>query len=209
MNPASKLAQYLLEIKAVKLQPARPFKWSSGWNSPVYCDNRVTLSYPHIRTFIKNEMAEMIKSKFPDATAICGVATAGIAIGALVADVLEMPFAYCRPKPKEHGLKNQLEGSLDPNAKVVVIEDLISTGGSSIKVVEYLRSEGYHVLGLAAIFNYGFPIAASNFSKANCPFIQLGDFEEAIKLAASTGYVKEEDLSALNAWRKSPETWPG
>lgn len=208
MNSSSKLAQYLLEIKAVKLQPQTPFKWSSGWNSPIYCDNRITLSYPHIRSFIRNELATMVKRDFPEVTAICGVATAGIAIGALVADQLELPFSYCRPKPKEHGLQNQLEGDILAGSKVVVIEDLISTGGSSLKVVEYLRNAGFEVIGLAAIFTYGFPEADRSFINSNCKLSCLGNFEDTIKQAVESGYVSEENMMALDAWRKNPSQWP-
>ena len=207
MNQESKLAQYLLEIKAVKLQPSEPFKWSSGWNSPIYCDNRVTLSYPHIRTFIKEEMSKMISTQFKEANAICGVATAGIAMGALVAENLNLPFSYCRPKPKEYGMKNQLEGYIEPGSKVVVLEDLISTGGSSIKVVDFLREAGFEVIGMAAIFTYGFEEAQRNFNSINCPVACLGNFEAMISYASSIGYVEASDLDTLSEWRKNPSNW--
>jgi len=199
----------LLKIKAVKLQPKQPFKWSSGWNSPIYCDNRVTLSSPEIRRFIKHQMAAAIRSEFPQATALCGVATAGIAIGGLVADELEMPYSYCRPKPKEHGMKNQLEGRLDKNDKVVLVEDLISTGGSSIKVVEYLRENGYQVEGLISIFTYSFQIASDNFAAADCKHYSLGGYNDLLKQAMTEGIITENELPALSAWRKDPANWNG
>jgi len=206
-NTSVKLAEYLLKIQAVKLQPNNPFKWSSGWNSPIYCDNRVTLSYPQIRDFIKNEMAAAVKREFPDASALCGVATAGIAIGGLVADVLEMPYSYCRPKPKAHGMKNQLEGRLDKNDKVLLVEDLISTGGSSLKVVEYLRANGYDVVGLISIFTYSFQQADDNFKNANCKHFSLGGYPDLLAQAKNEGIIAENDIPALNEWRRSPETW--
>jgi orotate phosphoribosyltransferase len=206
-NTSVKLAEFLLKIKAVKLQPKEPFQWSSGWNSPIYCDNRVTLSYPEIRSFIKHEMANALKAQYPDATALCGVATAGIAIGGLVADELGMPYSYCRPKPKAHGMKNQLEGRLDKGDKVVLVEDLISTGGSSIKVVNYLRENGYNVIGLISIFTYSFDIAVQNFQDANCSHFSLGGYEDLIKQAMSEGIVTSEDLPALRAWRDNPSGW--
>lgn len=206
-NTSSKVAQYLLEIKAVKLEPSYPFKWSSGWYSPIYCDNRVTLSYPDIRKFLKNEFAKAVIANFPDATALVGVATAGIALGALVAEEMGMPYAYCRPKPKEHGLKNQLEGRIAAGAKIVVVEDLISTGGSSIKVVEYLREEGYDVIGMGAIFTYGFKQAVDNFKDANCVFFTLSNYSDLIKEALAIGYVKETDIAELENWRKDPDSW--
>jgi len=167
---AAKIAQYLLEVKAVKLQPTDPFKWSSGWNSPIYCDNRITLSFSEVRNFIKTEMAQRIVEDFPECNALCGVATAGIAIGALVADEMDLPYSYCRPKPKEHGMKNQLEGRIAEGSKVVVVEDLISTGGSSLKVVDFLRNSGIEVLGMASIFTYGFTVADKNMKDADCSY---------------------------------------
>lgn len=206
-NTSSKVAQYLLEIKAVKLEPSDPFTWSSGWYSPIYCDNRVTLSYPEIRKFLKNEFAKAVKSNFPDATCLVGVATAGIALGALVADEMALPYAYCRPKPKEHGMKNQLEGRIAKGAKIVVVEDLISTGGSSIKVVEYLREEGYDVIGMGAIFTYGFKQAVDNFKIADCKIFTLSSYSDLIKEALSIGYVKEGQIAELENWRKDPASW--
>ncbi len=204
---ASRVADYLLQINAVKLRPANPFTWSSGWLSPIYCDNRLTLSYPEIRTFLRKEMAAAIRSQFPDANSIVGVATAGIALGALVADELGLPFAYCRPKPKEHGMKNQLEGRVDADAKVVVFEDLISTGGSSLKVVEYLRNDGIEVMGLAAVFTYGFPLAQKNFDHMACPFITLSDYSVLIEQAIRNGYVDQSSLDSLTSWRTNPDNW--
>ena len=191
----------------MKLQPNQPFQWSSGWNSPIYCDNRVTLSYPEVRNFIKNEMASAIKREFPNADALCGVATAGIAIGGLVADVLDMPYSYCRPKPKAHGMKNQLEGRLDKNSKVLLVEDLISTGGSSLKVVEYLRENGYQVEGLISIFTYSFQLADNNFEQANCKHFSLGGYNDLLTQAMTDGVITASDLPTLEEWRKDPSNW--
>lgn len=204
---ASKVAQYLLEAKAIKLNPDEPFTWASGWKSPIYCDNRVTLSFPHIRSFIKHSLAKGISDNFPQADILVGVATAGIAIGALAADELNLPYAYARPKPKEHGLKNQIEGKILEGQKIVVIEDLISTGGSSLKVVDYLRENGYEVLGMAAIFTYGFPVAEDNFKNGHCPLITLSDYDHLIKEALNSGYVSETQLKRLAAWRLDPSNW--
>jgi orotate phosphoribosyltransferase len=207
LDSASKVAQILLDIEAVKIQPDEPFKWASGWNSPVYCDNRSTLSFPEHRTAIKHYFSEAIKQFFPDANCLVGVATAGVALGALVADELDIPYAYCRPKPKEHGLKNQLEGRIPEGARIVVVEDLISTGGSSLKVVEYLRNRGFNVLGLGAIFTYAFDQAVKNFEHAECAYFTLSDYPNLIKEAEVMGKVKESDIKRLNQWRESPETW--
>ena len=203
----AKIAKILLDTRAVRLSPDNPFKWSSGWNSPIYCDNRTVLSFPEHRTTIKKMLAEAIKQRFSEATAIVGVATAGIAMGALVAEELGISYAYCRPKPKEHGLKKQLEGRLEENAKVVVLEDLISTGGSSLKVVEYLRREGVNVLGMAAIFTYGFKVAQENFRNADCDYLTLGNYSTLIEKAVDSGYVEQGDVARLNEWRKNPEAW--
>ena len=203
----AKIAKILLETSAVKLSLENPFKWSSGWNSPIYCDNRTVLSFASHRAEIKRMLAEKIKETFPTADAIVGVATAGIAMGALVADEMELSYAYCRPKPKEHGLKRQLEGKVDANAKIVVLEDLISTGGSSLKVVDYLREEGFNVLGMAAIFTYGFPVAEENFKAAGCEYITLGNYASLIQQAKESGYVKEEDIANLSEWRENPSEW--
>ncbi|MBR9860628.1 orotate phosphoribosyltransferase [bacterium] len=206
-NMQVKIAKVLLETKAVKLSTENPFTWSSGWKSPIYCDNRTVLSFPEERSLIKEALAREIKDKFPQADTLVGVATAGIAMGALLADELGMSYAYCRPEPKSHGLKRQLEGKVNEGASIVVIEDLISTGGSSLKVVEYLRSESFNVVGLAAIFTYGFPLAEENFKKANCPYLTLSNYNALIELAIDSGYVKKDELSRLQAWRKDPENW--
>jgi orotate phosphoribosyltransferase len=206
-NTETKIAKILLETKAVKLSPQQPFQWSSGWNSPIYCDNRTVLSFPQHRTSIKQMLSLKIADVFPDADYIIGVATAGIAMGALVAEEMGIGYAYCRPKPKEHGLKRQLEGRVEENAKIVVLEDLISTGGSSLKVVEYLRVEGFNVLGMAAIFTYGFQLADDNFKNANCEYLTLGNYSSLIDSAVSEGYVSNTDVDSLNSWRANPETW--
>lgn len=204
---ASKVAQYLLEAKAVKLNPEHPFTWASGWRSPIYCDNRVTLSYPEIRSYIKTSLASRIREVFPDVEIIVGVATAGIAIGALAADALNLPFAYARPKPKEHGMKNQLEGRVEAHHKIVVVEDLISTGGSSLKVVDYLREAGFEVLGMAAIFTYGFETADTNFKNANCKYFALSNYSALVESAIETNYISASQSQNLDDWRKSPSTW--
>lgn len=206
-NTEAKIAKILLETSAIKLSPDNPFTWSSGWKSPIYCDNRTVLSYANHRKEIKEMLAERIKTEYLEADTIVGVATAGIAMGALIADELNLSYAYCRPKPKEHGLKRQLEGRVDDNAKIVVLEDLISTGGSSLKVVEYLRSEGYKVLGMAAIFTYGFQVADDNFNASKCDYITLGNYNSMIQEAVSTGYIKDSDIDSLNAWRDDPSSW--
>jgi orotate phosphoribosyltransferase len=206
---SSKIAEYLLQTEAVKLNLSEPFTWSSGWKSPIYCDNRVTLSYSEIRTFIKKAFAEKIKHLYPECTALVGVATAGIAIGALIADELDIAFAYCRPEPKKHGLKNQLEGRLPDDAKIVVIEDLISTGGSSLKVVDFLRAEGHNILGLGAIFTYQIPVAKQNFEQSACEYFTLSNYGELIKTASRTGYVKSEQISLLQQWADDPANWQG
>lgn len=204
---AKQVAEYLLQIKAIKLQPQNPFKWSSGWNSPIYCDNRVTLSYPEIRDYIKNSFVEVIRERYPDAEVIAGVATAGIPMGALIADAMNLPYTYVRPEPKKHGAGKQIEGKIPSGQKVVVIEDLISTGGSSIKAVEALRKENCEVLGMAAIFTYGFPHAEENLKAANCDYFTLSNYETMIPQAIESGYVKKEDLELLQTWRKDPTNW--
>ncbi len=204
---AAKIAEYLLQIKAIKLQPREPFTWASGWKSPIYCDNRVSLSYPAIRSDIKKALAERIRREYPNAEAIVGVATAGIPQGALVAEEMGLPAAYVRPEPKSHGRKNQLEGDLKPGTRVVVLEDLISTGKSSLKAVEVLREMGLEVIGLAAIFTYGFPIAEENFRNASCPWFALSNYNVLIDTAVAGGYVEESDVADLSEWRKAPESW--
>lgn len=206
-NTEAKIAKILLETSAIKLSPTDPFKWSSGWNSPIYCDNRTVLSYAHHRKEIKKMLSQKIKEQFSGADTIIGVATAGIAMGALVADEMDMSYAYCRPEPKAHGLKRQLEGKVDKDAQIVVLEDLISTGGSSLKVVKYLRAEGYNVLGMAAIFTYGFQVAEDNFKNAACEYLTLSNYSSMIEEAVNQGYIKEDDLSSLTEWRENPATW--
>jgi len=201
------VAEKLLRIKAVKLQPNNPFTWASGWKSPFYCDNRKTLSYPLIRTLIKLELSRLILELYPDVEVIAGVATGAIAQGALVADELGMPFIYIRPTPKDHGLENMIEGDLRPKQKVVVVEDLISTGGSSLKAVEAIRNNGAEVLGMIAIFTYGFPEAEQRFKKAKVKLTTLCNYEAVINEAVATNYIAESDVDTLNEWRKNPAAW--
>ena len=201
------VAEKLLKIKAVKLQPNNPFVWASGWKSPFYCDNRKTLSYPPIRSFIKIELSRLILETYPDAEVIAGVATGAIAQGALVANELGLPFIYVRPTPKDHGLENMIEGDLRPKQKVVVIEDLISTGGSSLKAVEAIRNNGAEVLGMMAVFTYGFPEAEQRFKQAKVKLTTLCKYEAVIAEAVATNYINESDVATLNEWRKNPATW--
>lgn len=201
------VAEKLLKIKAVKLQPNNPFVWASGWNSPIYCDNRKTLSYPAIRNYIKIELTRLILEMYPDVEVIAGVATGAIAQGALVADALGLPFVYIRPTPKDHGLENMIEGDLRPKQKVVVIEDLISTGGSSLKAVEAIRKDGSQVLGMLAIFTYGFPVAEQKFKAAKVKLTTLCNYDAVLAEALATNYIAAEDIETLQEWRKSPSTW--
>ncbi len=201
------IASKLIEVKAIKLQPQNPFTWASGWKAPIYCDNRKTLSYPGIRSLIKMELARVISETFGEVEAIAGVATGAIAQGALVADLLGVPFAYVRSSPKDHGLENLVEGELKPNAKVVIIEDLISTGGSSLKAVEAIRNFGCEVLGMVAVYTHGFPMAEENFAKAGVKLITLTDYDQVIEEALRTGYISAINVELLRDWRKSPETW--
>lgn len=200
-------ASKLLRIKAIKLQPNEPFTWASGWKSPFYCDNRKTLSYPDIRTFVKVGMVHAILKHFPETDVIAGVATAGIPQAALIADVLNMPLIYVRSKPKDHGLENLIEGEMKEGAKVVVIEDLISTGGSSLKAVEAIRKAGGDVVGMVASYTYGFPVAAHAFTDANVKLITLTDYDHVVAEALATGYIQESDIELLNEWRKNPSGW--
>ena len=200
-------AEKLLKVKAIKLQPANPFTWASGWKSPIYCDNRKTLSYPSLRNFVKIEISRLIAEKFGQVDAIAGVATGAIPQGALVADELNLPFVYVRSKPKDHGLENLIEGELRPGMKVVVIEDLISTGGSSLKAVEALRKNGCEVIGMVASFTYGFDVAKEAFKAANVELVTLTNYDAVIKVALETAYVAEEDIDVLQAWRKDPAGW--
>lgn len=201
------VAKKLLEIGAVKLNPGKPFTWASGWRSPIYCDNRKILSFPSIRNLIKNELSKLIKNKFQNAEMLAGVATAGIAWGALVADELQLPFIYVRPKPKEHGLGNQIEGFYESNKKVVVIEDLISTGKSSLQVVDVLKNTGLEVIGMVSIFNYGFDIAKENFAKSDITFASLTNYTTLINLAIEKGIVQKETEEILLQWKKDPANW--
>lgn len=201
------LAKELLAIKAIKLQPANPFTWASGWKSPFYCDNRKTLSYPALRTYIKNEFAKLIKANFPEVEVIAGVATGAIAQGALVADLLELPFVYVRSAPKDHGLENLVEGYLPECAKVVVVEDLISTGGSSLKAVNALRNMNSKVIGMVASYTYGFPVAKEAFEKADVRLLTLTDYEAVVETALKTGYISEGQIETLHEWRKNPSEW--
>lgn len=208
MNPLKKeLAEKLLQVKAIKLQPNTPFTWASGWLSPFYCDNRKTLSFPELRNYIKLELVHAVLQHFPTANAVAGVATGAIAQGALVADELHLPFVYVRSKPKDHGMENLIEGELPEGAKVVVIEDLISTGGSSLKAVEALRKAGYEVVGMVAAYTYGFSVAEEAFAKAQVQLITLTDYEHVVAQATETGYIAEADQALLNEWRKDPANW--
>ncbi len=202
-------AAKLLKVKAIKLQPTNPFTWASGWKSPFYCDNRKTLSYPQLRTFVKTEISRIIMERFPDADAIAGVATGAIPQGALVADVLALPFVYVRSKPKDHGLENLIEGELKPGMKVVVVEDLISTGGSSLKAVEAIRNNGCDVIGMVASYTYGFDVAAKAFHDAKVTLVTLTNYEAVVAEALRIGYIKEADVQMLNEWRRDPAAWQG
>ena len=202
-------AEKLLKIKAIKLQPENPFTWASGWKSPFYCDNRKTLSYPDLRSFVKTELSRVIMENFEDVDAIAGVATGAIPQGALVADVLNKPFVYVRSKPKDHGLENLIEGELKPGMKVVVVEDLISTGGSSLKAVDAIRNNGCEVIGMVAAYTYGFDAAKEAFKKANVQLITLTNYEAVLDVALKTGYITENQVSVLNTWRKDPSQWKG
>jgi orotate phosphoribosyltransferase len=201
------LAKKLLKVRAIKLQPANPFIWASGWKSPIYCDNRKTLSYPIVRNFIKLELARIIIEHYEDVDVIAGVATGAIAQGAMVAEELNLPFVYVRSTPKDHGLENLIEGDLKLGAKVVVIEDLISTGGSSLKAVEAIRNAGCHVSGMVAIFTYGFPIAAERFKEAKVKLYTLCNYDAVLDEALKTEYIDESEIKTLQAWRKNPEKW--
>lgn len=204
---ASKIAEFLLQIKAIKLQPEEPFIWASGWNSPIYCDNRISLSYPRIRTYIRQELVKMIDEKFGRPDVIAAVATAAIAHGVLVAEAMGLPFVYVRPSAKDHGLKNQIEGEIKPGQTAVVIEDLISTGKSSIEAVRVLRKNQVIVKGMVSIFSYEFKIAADNFKEAACPVYSLSNYGTLLKRALQTGYIKENSLNELRNWRENPDTW--
>jgi orotate phosphoribosyltransferase len=205
-NNAAKVADFLLQINAVKLQPSNPFKWASGWNSPIYCDNRKILAYPKIREFIKNEFISLIK-EFDTPTCIAGVATGGIAIGAIVAEELGLPFCYVRSESKSHGMKNNIEGDLKLEDQVFVIEDLISSGKSSIKAVRDLKEFGVEITGLGAIFTYGFEVSENNFSEESCSFKTLSNYSVLLETALKNNYISNEELETLVKWRNSPSTW--
>ncbi|MDE7154071.1 MAG: orotate phosphoribosyltransferase [Muribaculaceae bacterium] len=204
---AQLLAEKLLGIKAVKLQPLNPFTWASGWNSPIYTDNRKTLSYPEIRNIIKVELSRLIVENFGDAEAVAGVATGAIAAGALAADNLGLPYVYVRSTPKDHGLENLIEGNLKPGQKVVVIEDLVSTGKSSLKAVEAIRNAGCEVVGMLAIFTYGFPVAEERFNEAGVKLITLTNYNAMIEAAIEIGAIRPDDEETLKEWRQDPENW--
>ena len=204
---SQEVAQNLLKVEAIKLRPDNPFKWSSGWNSPIYCDNRISLSYPSIRSYVKSGLSALIKGYYSDCEVVAGVATAGIAQGALVADFLELPFCYVRPEPKKHGMGNQIEGRIEKGQKVVLVEDLISTGGSSLKAADALIEAGAEVLGIVAIFSYGFQVADDNFAEKNLSFYTLSDYNTLIEEAVKLNYVTEPQLVTLQDWRTNPSEW--
>ncbi len=209
MTDAKAVAEKLLQVSAVRLNPEQPFTWASGWKSPIYCDNRKILSFPFIRDYIKSEMCNVIFEKFPDAELLAGVATAGIAWGAMAADQLKLPYIYVRPKPKEHGLGNQIEGFYEKGQKTVVVEDLVSTGKSSLQVVDVLKAQGLEVVGMVSIFTYGFPAATEAFEAASLPYQSLTDYPSLIELAVKKGIVSPEQEEVLLKWRESPSTWTG
>lgn len=206
-DTALKIAEHLLQIKAIKLQPNQPFQWASGWISPIYCDNRKTLSYPKIRTYIRQQLVNAIQENFSEPDYIAGVATGGIAQGVLVAQDLGLPFVYVRSETKGHGLKNQIEGDISSGHSVVVVEDLISTGGSSLNAVKALKNIGCDVKGLVSIFDYGFKIAEENFKAEKCPFFSLSNYASLLEKAADSGYINEKDIDSLKQWNESPQDW--
>jgi len=206
-STASQIAKKLLEIKAIKLSPKDPFTWASGWKSPIYCDNRLSLSFPEVRKFIQEKLTSVVRTHFLNIEAAAGVATAGIPQGVLIADKLDIPFIYVRSKAKGHGMENMIEGKITPGQKVVVVEDLVSTGGSSLKAVKDLRAAGFEVLGMVAIFTYGFEISDINFKKENVKLYCLSDYSSLLPQALEQGYVSEEDMNTLAEWRKGPDVW--
>ncbi len=206
-DSALKVAEFLLNIKAIKIQPSNPFTWASGWKSPIYCDNRKTLSFPNVRTYLRQEFVNTIEENFAKPDVIAGVATGGIAIGALVAHEMGLPFVYVRTAAKGHGLKNQVEGVLEEGQNVIMIEDLVSTGSSSLKAVEAIRESKCNVKGLVAIFSYGFQQAADAFKAANCPYMPLTDYDTLLKQAVKSNYITEDEVETLQDWRKDPVTW--
>ena len=206
-DTAEKTAELLLQINAIKLNPRNPFTWASGWNSPIYCDNRITLSFPAVRNYIRDEFSKNIEKQYGKPDVIAGVATGAIGIGILVAESLGLPFVYVRPEPKKHGRLNQVEGYLQKGQNVIVVEDLISTGNSSLLAVEALKEAGANVKGMAAIFSYGFEVASDNFKNANVDLYTLSNYENLLPLAVAKRYITEEEEIALQEWRKSPSTW--
>ncbi|MDN3706131.1 orotate phosphoribosyltransferase [Myroides ceti] len=206
-NTAQKTAELLLQINAIKLNPKNPFTWASGWKSPIYCDNRITLSFPEIRTFLKNEFAANIEQKYGKPDVIAGVATGAIGIGLLVAEALNLPFVYVRPEPKKHGRQNQIEGAFTKGQSVVVIEDLISTGKSSLQAVEALKENGAEILGMVAIFTYGFDVAAENFKNAGVALTTLSNYPTLLKTAVLKNYISEEEHETLKVWSSDPAGW--
>jgi orotate phosphoribosyltransferase len=206
-DTAEKTAELLLQINAIKLNPRNPFTWASGWNSPIYCDNRITLSFPEVRNYIRDEFSKNIEKQFGKPDVIAGVATGAIGIGILVAESLGLPFVYVRPEPKKHGRLNQVEGYLQKGQNVIVVEDLISTGNSSLLAVEALKEAGANVKGMAAIFSYGFEVATDNFKNANVDLYTLSNYENLLPLAVAKRYITEEEEITLQEWRKSPSTW--
>jgi orotate phosphoribosyltransferase len=206
-DTAKKTAELLLQIKAIKLNPSDPFTWASGWKSPIYCDNRITLSYPAVRVFLKEEIAKLVETQYGKPDVIAGVATGAIAIGILVAQELGVPFVYVRPEPKKHGRKNQIEGHLERGQNVVVIEDLISTGKSSLGAVEALKAGGGVVKGMVAIFSYEFHVAAENFERANVNLTTLSNYSHLLEQAVDSKYIKDDELTTLEKWRQNPGNW--
>jgi orotate phosphoribosyltransferase len=202
-----KMAELLMQIKAIKLQPANPFTWASGWKSPIYCDNRKTLSYPEVRSYICESFAAMISSAYPGVDLIAGVATGAIAHGALAADRMNLPFVYIRSEAKKHGLENLVEGEVKPGQKAVIVEDLISTGGSSLKAYHALKEAGAEVLGMVAIFTYQFPVAQKNFEETGCQLHTLSNYSALLQVALETGYIGNSDVETLAKWREAPEVW--
>lgn len=204
---AAEVADRLLEIQAIRLQPSSPFTWASGWKSPIYCDNRLSLSFPETRDLIKEQLVRAVQQFFPSVEGVAGVATAGIPQGALIANDLKLPFIYVRSKAKGHGMENMIEGKVTPGQKVVVVEDLVSTGGSSLKAVQDLKNAGFEVLGMVAIFSYGFDLAAQNFEDAGIDLVCLCDYEAMLPQALQRNYINEEVLKSLADWRTNPATW--
>jgi orotate phosphoribosyltransferase len=206
---AQNIAEFLLQIKAIKLQPSRPFTWASGWKSPIYCDNRISLSHPKVRTYIRQALVKAIEAQFGRPDLVAGVATAAIAQGALVAEAMGLPFVYVRSSPKDHGRENLIEGEIQPPQSVVVVEDLVSTGKSSLQAVRALREAGCDVKGMISIFTYGFRAAEENFRKEDCRLFSLCSYDVLLDRAAETNYISEKDLGTLQAWREAPEKWGG